>query len=266
MHAQSAFAMLQLRSLLLPALLLVCLVDLVATYTNLSDSTLKLLPDAGNDFDIHTGALLAPILVPRVPGTPGSLAVLSHFIEFFKTNLPAWHLELQNSTSKTPTSGNAEIPFVNFIATRDPPWASPGQVGRLALVAHYDSKLTPTGFIGATDSAAPCAMILHAARSIDKALTRKWASTHSDGVGDLGDLDEEKGVQIIFLDGEEAFQSWTDSDSLYGARYACRRPRLSYLKGADRVPERWRRHGTKLITSHCRLSALLLTLSLSSYY
>jgi glutaminyl-peptide cyclotransferase len=31
-------------------------------------------------------------------------------------------------------------------------------------------------------------------------------------------LEEEKGIQILFLDGEEAFVSWTHTDSLYGAR------------------------------------------------
>lgn len=88
-------------------------------------------------------------------------------------------------------------------------------MGRLALVAHYDSKYTPAGFIGAIDSAAPCAMIMHAARSVDRALTKKWEAMEAEG--SLG-LEEEKGVQIIFLDGEEAFLSWTDTDSLYGSR------------------------------------------------
>ncbi len=31
---------------------------------------------------------------------------------------------------------------------------------RLVLGAHYDSKITPTGFLGATDSAVPCSMML----------------------------------------------------------------------------------------------------------
>lgn len=52
--------------------------------------------------------------------------------------------------------------------------------------------------------------MLHA---LDAALTKKWAA----GAGD--DLDvEHRGVQILLLDGEEAFHSWTDTDSLYGAR------------------------------------------------
>lgn len=182
-------------------------------YHDLSDDTLRSLPGPGGDFDIKTGSLLAPILRPRVSGTEGNVAVRQHFIDFFKSHLPEWRIELHNSTSTTPLSKGKEVPFVNLIATRDPPGTGEGDVARLALVAHYDSKLTPKGFIGATDSAAPCAMLLHTARTLDAALTRKWAS----GAGD--DLDvEHKGVQILLLDGEEAFHSWTDTDSLYGAR------------------------------------------------
>ncbi|KAE8443533.1 hypothetical protein EG329_001773 [Mollisiaceae sp. DMI_Dod_QoI] len=192
-----------------------CVLLGVTAYTPLSDETLRNLPSAGSDFDIKAGSILAPILIPRVPGTPGSLAVQKHFVDWFSTNLPKWTVEFQNSTSTTPATGERHVPFANIIITRDPPWTKPGDVGRLALVAHYDSKLTPLGFIGATDSAAPCAMIMHAARSVDEALTRKWEAMQAEG---MNGLEEEKGVQILFLDGEEAFLSWTDSDSLYGAR------------------------------------------------
>ena len=189
---------------------------LVSAYSTLSDDTLHAIPGPGDDFNIKTGKLLAPILRPRVPGSPGSAAVLSHFVDFFKTSLPKWHISLQNSTSRTPATGDKEIPFVNLIASRDPPWSKPGDVGRLTLVAHYDSKLTPEGFIGATDSAAPCAMLMHAARSVDDALTRKWGAMQAKDTH-VG-VEEHRGIQIIFLDGEEAFASWTNEDSLYGAR------------------------------------------------
>lgn len=189
----------------------------VNSYSTLSDGTLKKLPAAGADFDIHNGAILAPILIPRVAGTEGSTKVQRHIADWFATHLPKWTVEFQNSTSKTPVSNGKDVPFVNLIITRDPPWAKPGEVGRLNLVAHYDSKLTPAGFIGATDSAAPVAMIMHAARSVDDALTRKWEAMKAAGAGD--GLDEEVGLQLLFLDGEEAFVNWTDDDSLYGARY-----------------------------------------------
>ena len=185
-------------------------------YTSLSEDSLLSLPAPAHDFDINDGSILAPILRPRVPGTEGSQAVLFHFVNYFAANLPRWKLTFQNSSSTTPVSGGAQVPFTNLIATRDPPWVDhEGEVGRLALVAHYDSKLTPDGFIGATDSAAPCAMLLHAARSIDQALTKKW---EAEGAAGNDGLDVHKGVQIILLDGEEAFQTWTSTDSLYGAR------------------------------------------------
>ena len=206
--------------LLLRLLLALFITPLSSAYTTLSDDTLNKLPSSGSDFDINNGRLLSPILIPRVPGTPGSTAVLNHFAAFFRDTLPKWTVEYQNSTSKTPATGAREVPFVNLIATRDPPWASEGEVGRLTLVAHYDSKLKPDGFIGATDSAAPCAMIMHAARSVDDALTRKWAAMEAEGVGSdgFGGFEEEKGLQILFLDGEEAFVNWNDNDSLYGSR------------------------------------------------
>ncbi|KAF5851081.1 hypothetical protein GGP41_010743 [Bipolaris sorokiniana] len=192
--------------------LLSCL-SLGSAYHDLSDETLKHLPGPGDDFDIKKGSLLAPILVPRVSGTEGNAAVRKHFVDFFKSQLPEWRIELHNSSSTTPVSNGKEVPFVNIIATRDPPGSLEGDVSRLALVAHYDSKYTPPGFIGATDSAAPCAMILHIVRSIDAALTKKWASSKGD------DFEvEHKGVQVLLLDGEEAFKLWSDTDSLYGAR------------------------------------------------
>ncbi|KAL7274769.1 hypothetical protein RUND412_002323 [Rhizina undulata] len=197
-------------------LFLLPLLRLVSAWTDLSDTTLENLPRPDpNDFDIHSDGLLAPILIPRVPGTDGSKKVLRHFREFFSTQLPLWNVTTQNSTAKTPTSKGKEVPFVNFIATRDPPWVSRGDVGRLVLVAHYDSKLTPDGFIGATDSAVPCAVIMNAVKAVDGMLTKRW-----EGIMERGEelAAEDVGIMVLFLDGEEAFVRWSDEDSLYGAR------------------------------------------------
>ncbi|KAF7597237.1 hypothetical protein BBP40_008079 [Aspergillus hancockii] len=196
---------------------LLCFLLAGQAYEEVSDNTLHALPRPHDDFDIHKGALLSPILIPRVSGTSGSATVLKHFADFFRTSLPSWNIQFQNSTSTTPVSKGKEVPFVNLIASRDPPWAATGDVGRLSLVAHYDSKYSPEGFIGAIDSAAPCAMIMHAMRSIDAALTKKWETMQAEGRTDSS-LEEQKGIQVIFLDGEEAFKEWTATDSLYGAR------------------------------------------------
>lgn len=185
-------------------------------FATLTDDDLRNIPSPDDDFDIEKGSLLAPILIPRVPGTEGSAKVQRFFLDWWRDNLPDWEVIQQNSTSKTPATGDEDVPFMNIILRRDPPWAKEGDVGRLTLVAHYDSLITPEGFIGAIDSAAPCAMLMHVARSIDSALSAKWKGM--EGEGEDG-LEPAKGVQILLLDGEEAFVKWSKTDSLYGARY-----------------------------------------------
>ncbi|KAF2712317.1 hypothetical protein K504DRAFT_372665 [Pleomassaria siparia CBS 279.74] len=197
---------------------------LVSAYKPLSDSFLRAIPPAGpEDFDIKTGKLLAPILIPRVPGTPGQTTTQRHFVDFFTRELPKWTIEWQNSTGTTPVNGMAPIPVENLIIKREPPWVKPGEANLLTLVAHYDSKSKydsrkqiMEGFIGATDSAAPCAMLMHTARSIDKYITQMH-----DEMAELqegGTVEMDMGVQILLLDGEEAFVDWTSTDSTYGSR------------------------------------------------
>lgn len=75
-----------------------------------------------------------------------------------------------------------ETSFTNIVATLDPHVDR-----RLILAAHYDSKIvggtrTTTRFLGATDSALPCALLLDLAHSLNSKLqTRKvrnpvWSS------------------------------------------------------------------------------------------
>lgn len=199
---------------LAPLLLFAMLLAPVLAYQALTDDQLRRIPSGGADFDIHNAAgLLAPILIPRVPDTPGSDAVQQHFVNFFAAHLPLWTIFFHNTTSTTPATGDKLVTFRNLILRRDPPGAAPGDVARLTLAAHYDSLYRPEGFIGATDSAASCAMLLHVARSVDDALSKMWAAAEDD-VG----LSEEKGVQILLLDGEEAWVTWTGDDNTYGSR------------------------------------------------
>lgn len=188
-------------------------------YKPLSDSFLRAVPSPGHDIDPRDGSLLAPILIPRVPGTPGQNVVQQHFVNYFQRELPKWSIEWQNSTSRTPVSGGAELPFANLVFKREPPWVKPGQANFLTLVAHYDSKYQPEGFLGATDSAAPCAMLLHIAKVVDGYVQRMYDEMQELGEG--GSVEMDMGVQILLLDGEEAFEKWTDDDSLYGSRYVC---------------------------------------------
>ncbi|KAI0539078.1 peptidase family M28 [Xylaria digitata] len=202
--------------LLQPLVLLPQLASPVSAYTALSDHFLKLVPSGGDDFDIHNGKLLAPILIPRVPGTPGQVVAQEHFVNFFRNELPSWSTEWFNSTGKTPVTGDRDVPFQNLLFKREPPWVKEGQSNLLTLVAHYDSKIAPEGFIGATDSAVPCAILMHVARTIDRFVTQMHDEMNALGEG--GTVPMDMGVQILLLDGEEAFLQWSETDSLYGGR------------------------------------------------
>ena len=123
-------------------------------------------------------ALLRPLLTPRVPDTAGNAAARD-YISSLLAEL-GWDVALDTFTQDTAVG---EVTFSNIVATRNA--ASPR---RLVLAAHYDSKMTPEGFIGATDSAVPCAMLLHLARTMDSLLPAP-------------DTDPELTLQLIFFDG-----------------------------------------------------------------
>ncbi|KCV67214.1 hypothetical protein H696_06366, partial [Fonticula alba] len=115
----------------------------------------------------------------------------------------------------------------------------PGPPGRqLLLAAHYDTKwFAPDpaaggeAFVGASDSAASVAALLHAARL----LARLLAGLPESATGPAPHADPPSlGVRFVFFDGEEAFAEWSATDSLYGARHLANS--LSILPPADRRP------------------------------
>lgn len=63
--------------------------------------------------------------------------------------------------------------------------------------------------------------------------------------GDLGDDEDEDVIdttlQLVFFDGEEAFVSWTATDSIYGARRAV--PTSGVIKFAEPFIGIWRADG-----------------------
>ncbi|KAF8857168.1 glutaminyl-peptide cyclotransferase [Acephala macrosclerotiorum] len=193
-------------------LLILCSFFLIThAYKPLSDNFLRKIPSGGSGFDPDNGAFLSPILTPRVPGTVGHSTVQHHFVNFFSIELPKWTLEWYNSTSTTPSG--TEIPIANLVFQREPPWTEQGQANWLTLAAHYDSKNVPDGFFGATE-AVPCAILMHVARSIDRYVTQMHDEMAE--LGEEGTIEMDMGVQILFLDGKEAFDEGTPA--LYGSR------------------------------------------------
>lgn len=74
-----------------------------------------------------------------------------------------WDVELNEFHDVTPNKG--ELLFTNIIATNNP------SASRfLVFACHYDSKMMNFRFIGATDSAVPCAMLIYFAKVLQRTL------------------------------------------------------------------------------------------------
>ena len=187
---------------------------ITSAYKPLSDSFLRNISSGGSGFNPDHGTLLSPLLIPRAPETAGHATVQHHFVKIFSAELPRWTMEWYNSTTTTPLG--VEVPIANLVFKREPPWTKQGQANWLTLAAHYDSKSFPEGSVGVTDSAVPCAVLMHVARSIDKFVTQMHDEMAALGEG--GTVEMDMGVQILFLDGKEALDE--QEPAFYGSRYA----------------------------------------------
>ncbi|XP_066064697.1 glutaminyl-peptide cyclotransferase-like protein isoform X2 [Chamaea fasciata] len=155
------------------------------------------------------GSLLRPLLHERVPGGPGSRAARQHVLSHLRSLGAPWHLELDTFTAATP---RGQVTFSSVVAT-----AAPLGARRLALACHLDTKVLPgppgtpgtpgPPFVGATDAAVPCALLLEVAAALDTHLRERAGQAPA------------VTLQLLFLDGEEAFGDWSATDSLYGARH-----------------------------------------------
>src|SRR5881296_1342684 len=139
-------------------------------------------------------------LVDLGPRPPGSDAIEKSrdYIES-QLRLSGWQVTRQAFTDDTP---HGKVRFVNLIAR------FPGQ-GRAApaflLCSHYDTKVFDTiRFVGANDGGSSTGLVLELARVIGQHPT--LASK----------------VELVFFDGEEACEQFSDTDGLYGSRYFAR--------------------------------------------
>ncbi|KAG9465466.1 hypothetical protein GDO78_018320 [Eleutherodactylus coqui] len=151
---------------------------------------------------------LRPMLIERFSGSPGNFAVRQHIKERLQRLQAGWRIEEDTFQSQTPFG---YLAFSNIIGT-----LNPSAKRHLVLGCHYDSKyFSPRWdgkiFIGATDSAVPCAMLLELARALDYRL-QQLKKRSSESKPDLS-------LKLIFFDGEEAFLQWNQYDSLYGSQH-----------------------------------------------
>jgi len=147
-----------------------------------------------NDFSRH----LDQILIPRFAGSEGVRKVEKYIVSTMERL--GWTVETPSHTEQTP---KGRIQFRNVVATLNN--TAPR---RLVVACHYDTLSEFQGkkmeeFLGAIDSAVPCAMMLNLAHTMKHSIYQ----------------DPEVTLQFIFFDGEEAIVRWIDNvDSLYGSR------------------------------------------------
>jgi hypothetical protein len=149
---------------------------------------------------------LSPLLIDRPAGSKNLERIRQHLVQFF--HRLEWSIEWDNFTAETPLGS---IPMANLIVTH-----RPQALRKVVLACHYETKREPVGFVGATDSAGPMALLLSLAEWIGPLLGSNSGSDNGSGVG--ANKRSPYTVQLIFFDGEEAMKFWTETDSLYGSR------------------------------------------------
>jgi len=128
---------------------------------------------------------------PRWCTGPGHLKAEAFLRNQFKHD----QLEEDTFTANTPIG---MVPMRNFIVR------FPGKKnGVIVLATHYETNypLKNINFVGANDGGATTGLLL----AIADQLRGKTLDGYS--------------VWLVFFDGEEAIQAWTDSDSTYGSRH-----------------------------------------------
>jgi glutaminyl-peptide cyclotransferase len=108
-----------------------------------------------------------------------------------------WQVTRQALTDDTP---RGKIHFVNLIArfSSDANTASPS----FLFCSHYDTKSFETiRFVGANDGGSSTGLLLELARVLGQ---------HANVA---------RNVELVFFDGEEAFENFSETDGLYGSRF-----------------------------------------------
>ena len=130
---------------------------------------------------------------------PAASAALEKARLYIRQNLEAsgWTVAEQHFINQTPRGA---VSFVNLIATR-PERHSRGEP-RFLVCSHYDTKtFDDITFVGANDGGSSTGALLELARVL---------SLHPRLAGK---------IELVFFDGEEAYDRFSATDGLYGSRY-----------------------------------------------
>lgn len=132
-------------------------------------------------------------LGPRPPGTEAIEKCRTYLTQ--QLELSGWKVVRQPFAGTTP---RGKIEFVNLIATFPGKNTAPS----FLVCSHYDTKIFDTAkFVGANDGGSSTGVLLELARVLARRpdLAQKAA--------------------LVFFDGEEAYEAFSETDGLYGSRY-----------------------------------------------
>jgi hypothetical protein len=136
-------------------------------------------------------------LGPRPPGS-GAIEKSRDYIEN-QLRLSGWQVTRQAFTDDTP---RGKVQFLNLIA-RFPGQRSTGP--SFLLCSHYDTKTFDTiRFVGANDGGSSTGLMLELGRVLGR---------HPNLAAK---------IELVFFDGEEAYEHFSEHDGLYGSRYFAR--------------------------------------------
>jgi Zn-dependent M28 family amino/carboxypeptidase len=183
----------------------------LSTAFGLISTTFLLVPSTGlgvsqNIWDQFSGAKAmehVQHLVDFGPHPPGSEQIekCRGYIEKYLQSC-GWTVDRQPFTEQTP---QGKIQFVNLLARfpRSGGHSNTQTAGpSFLLCSHYDTKLFDTiRFVGANDGGSSSGLLLELARVL---------SQHPDYAAQ---------IELVFFDGEEAFENFSETDGLYGSRY-----------------------------------------------
>ncbi len=178
-----------------PSLLLALVLIVCACQSRAADAK------AWEEFSGETAFAQVQRLVDFGPRPAGSKA-LEKSRDYIEDQLrrSGWQVTRQAFSDDTP---RGKIQFVNLIAQF--PGQGKASPPSFLLCSHYDTKMFDAiRFVGANDGGSSTGLLLELARVI----------------GQHPDLARK--IELVFFDGEEAFEQFSDTDGLYGSRYFAR--------------------------------------------
>ena len=159
---------------------------------------------------------------------PAASTALEKARVYIQQNLKAsgWTVAEQHFISQTPRGA---VSFVNLIATR-PERHSRGEP-RFLVCSHYDTKsFDDITFVGANDGGSSTGALLELARVL---------SLHPRLAGK---------IELLFFDGEEAYDHFSATDGLYGSHYFAEQVKNTRRQGAYRGGILWDMVGDRDLT------------------